>query len=116
MGQDRTRPTVTVVSWSTSTSGNGSAQFAVSDAGTLVYLDDVAQKRHAIAQEPGTTVLAIGGVPINRQMRAEARGLAVIMHAMWSDGTVYIGDPAASETDVSARAVVKDRKLLGAHA
>jgi hypothetical protein len=32
-------------------------------AGTLVYLDDVAQKRHAIAQEPGTTVLAIGGVP-----------------------------------------------------
>jgi hypothetical protein len=32
-------------------------------AGTLVYLDDVAQKRHAIAREPGTTVLAIGGVP-----------------------------------------------------
>jgi hypothetical protein len=32
-------------------------------AGTLVYLDDVAQKRHAIAKEPGTTVLAIGGVP-----------------------------------------------------
>jgi hypothetical protein len=32
-------------------------------AGTLVYLDDVAQKRHAIANEAGTTVLAIGGVP-----------------------------------------------------
>jgi len=32
-------------------------------AGTLVYLDDVAQERHAIAHEPGTTVLAIGGVP-----------------------------------------------------
>ena len=32
-------------------------------AGTLVYLDDVAQLRHAIANEPGTTVLAIGGVP-----------------------------------------------------
>jgi hypothetical protein len=31
--------------------------------GTLVYLDDVTQKRHAIAKEPGTTVLAIGGVP-----------------------------------------------------
>jgi tetratricopeptide (TPR) repeat protein len=31
--------------------------------GTLVYLDDVAQRRHAIAKEPGTTVLAIGGVP-----------------------------------------------------
>ena len=32
-------------------------------AGTLVYLDDAAQKRHAIAKEAGTTVLAIGGVP-----------------------------------------------------
>jgi mannose-6-phosphate isomerase-like protein (cupin superfamily) len=32
-------------------------------AGTLVYLDDIAQRRHAIAEEPGTTVLAIGGVP-----------------------------------------------------
>ena len=32
-------------------------------AGTLVYLDDVKQKRHAIAKEAGTTVLAIGGVP-----------------------------------------------------
>ncbi|HEX6788028.1 MAG TPA: hypothetical protein VF091_02205 [Gaiellaceae bacterium] len=31
--------------------------------GTLVYLDDPAQKRHAIAKEAGTTVLAIGGVP-----------------------------------------------------
>jgi transposase len=47
---------------------------------------------------------------------AVARKLAVIMHAMWSDGTLYIGDPAASETDVSARAAVKDRKLLGARA
>jgi quercetin dioxygenase-like cupin family protein len=32
-------------------------------AGTLVYLDDVAQRRQAVAKEPGTTVLAIGGVP-----------------------------------------------------
>jgi hypothetical protein len=32
-------------------------------AGTLVYLDDPAQRRHAIAREPGTTVLAIGGKP-----------------------------------------------------
>jgi hypothetical protein len=30
--------------------------------GTLVYLDDPKQKRHAVATEPGTTVLAIGGV------------------------------------------------------
>jgi mannose-6-phosphate isomerase-like protein (cupin superfamily) len=32
-------------------------------AGTLVYLDDPAQRRHAIANDAGTTVLAIGGVP-----------------------------------------------------
>src|SRR3954453_15432969 len=32
-------------------------------AGTMVYLDDVKQKRHAVAKEAGTTVLAIGGVP-----------------------------------------------------
>jgi len=31
--------------------------------GTLVYLDDPKQKRHAVATEAGTTVLAIGGVP-----------------------------------------------------
>jgi uncharacterized Zn-binding protein involved in type VI secretion len=48
---------------------NGHATFTVDgekvDApeGTLVYLDDVAQRRHAIAKEAGTTVLAIGGVP-----------------------------------------------------
>jgi hypothetical protein len=32
-------------------------------AGTLVYLDDPKQKRQAVANEPGTTVLAIGGLP-----------------------------------------------------
>jgi hypothetical protein len=32
-------------------------------AGTLVYLDDVTQRRSAIAKEPNTTVLAIGGKP-----------------------------------------------------
>jgi tetratricopeptide (TPR) repeat protein len=31
--------------------------------GTLVYMDDPKQKRHAIAKVPNTTVLAIGGVP-----------------------------------------------------
>lgn len=45
-----------------------------------------------------------------------ARKLAVIMHAMWIDGTIYVGDVAADDTDVAARATVKDRKLLGAHA
>lgn len=46
---------------------------------------------------------------------AVARKLAVIMHAMWSDGTFYVGDPAASPTDAAQRAHLKDRKLLGAH-
>ncbi|MFK0691149.1 IS110 family transposase [Mesorhizobium sp. IMUNJ 23033] len=46
---------------------------------------------------------------------AVARKLAVIMHAMWSDGTFYVGDPAASRTDAAQRAHLKDRKLLGAH-
>jgi hypothetical protein len=32
-------------------------------AGTLVYLDDVAQRRQAVAKVANTTVLAIGGVP-----------------------------------------------------
>jgi hypothetical protein len=31
-------------------------------AGTLVFLDDPAERRAAVAREPGTTVLAIGGV------------------------------------------------------
>jgi hypothetical protein len=39
-------------------------------AGTLVYLDDVTQKRHAVANEPGTTVLAIGGVPGTHEVSA----------------------------------------------
>jgi hypothetical protein len=31
--------------------------------GTIVFLDDLDQRRHAIAKEAGTTVLAIGGRP-----------------------------------------------------
>jgi quercetin dioxygenase-like cupin family protein len=48
---------------------SGHARFTVdgeevdAPTGTLVYLDDPKQQRHAIAKEPGTTVLAIGGVP-----------------------------------------------------
>jgi len=39
-------------------------------AGTLVYLDDPRQKRHAVAKEAGTTVLAIGGVPGTHEVSA----------------------------------------------
>jgi hypothetical protein len=39
-------------------------------AGTLVYLDDVSERRSAVAKEPGTTVLAIGGVPGKHEISA----------------------------------------------
>ncbi len=45
---------------------------------------------------------------------AVARKLAVIMHAMWCDGTAYCGDQAVSATDAAAHAKRKDRRLLGA--
>jgi hypothetical protein len=47
----------------------GHARFTVdgqevdAPAGTLVYLDKPSERRHAVAVEPKTTVLAIGGVP-----------------------------------------------------
>ncbi|MER8855840.1 hypothetical protein NKH94_30440 [Mesorhizobium australicum] len=44
-----------------------------------------------------------------------ARKLAVIMHAMWSDGTFYVGDVTATDTEAAQRAHTKDRRLLGAH-
>jgi transposase len=47
---------------------------------------------------------------------AVARKLAVIMHAMWTDGTCYVGDAAASSSDRAASAARKDGKLLGAQA
>lgn len=46
---------------------------------------------------------------------AVARKLAVIMHAMWSDGTFYVGDSAANRSDAAQRAHSKDRRLPGAH-
>jgi transposase len=47
---------------------------------------------------------------------AVARKMAVVMHAMWRDGAAYVGDATTREEDVAARAAVKNRKLLGAHA
>jgi hypothetical protein len=45
---------------------------------------------------------------------AVARKLAVIMLAMWTDGTCYVGDAGANASDRAGRAAVKDSKLLGA--
>lgn len=46
---------------------------------------------------------------------AVARKLAVIMHAIWSDGTFCVGDPAASQVDAEQRPHGNARKLLSAH-
>lgn len=46
---------------------------------------------------------------------AVARKLAVIMHAMWSDGTFYVGDSEGNLSDAARRAHIKDRRLLGEH-
>ncbi|WP_281040876.1 transposase [Mesorhizobium sp. M7A.F.Ca.US.011.01.1.1] len=43
---------------------------------------------------------------------AVARKLAVIMHAMWSDGTFYVGDSTANRSDAAPRAHRQDRSLL----
>lgn len=42
---------------------------------------------------------------------AVARKLAVVMHAMWRDGTFYIGDPDASEQDAAAWTAAKEKRL-----
>ncbi len=47
---------------------------------------------------------------------AVARKLTVIMHAMWTDGTFYVGDPGTDAREVRPRTAAKQRKLLGAHA
>jgi transposase len=42
---------------------------------------------------------------------AVARKLAVVMHAMWRDGTFYLGDPTASAQDVAACVTAKEKRL-----
>jgi hypothetical protein len=55
---------------------HGHATFTVDDeevdapAGTIVFLDDPKQRRHAVAKEAGTTVLAIGGKPGSHEISA----------------------------------------------
>ena len=45
---------------------------------------------------------------------AVGRKLAVIMHAMWSDGTVYKGTPPAEAATAARRREEKEMRLLGA--
>ena len=65
----------------------------------------------------GTTALKTWGLKLAKRCHkkavvAVARKLAVIMHAMWRDGTEYLDRPADSTSTTTTSA--KDRKLLGA--
>lgn len=65
----------------------------------------------------GTTARKTWGMKLAKRCHkkavvAVARKLAVIMHAMWRDGTEYLDRPADSTSTTTTSA--KDRKLLGA--
>ena len=42
---------------------------------------------------------------------AVARKLAVVMHAMWRDGTVYTGDAQMTDSEPTAATVSKERRI-----
>ncbi len=68
----------------------------------------------------GQTALKIWGQKIDKRCHkkavvAMARKVAVIMHAMWRDGTFYADRPHADDQSAAAP-TAKDRKLLGADA
>jgi transposase len=58
----------------------------------------------------------LGAAAMARRRWAVARKLALFMHAMWTNGTCYVGGAAANASDRAVRAAVKDSKLLGAQA
>jgi tetratricopeptide (TPR) repeat protein len=61
-------------------------------AGTLVFLRDAEVKRHAVAEEPGTTVLAIGGKPGLHETSAWEFFFAAYSHADRGDFDRAIAD------------------------
>jgi quercetin dioxygenase-like cupin family protein len=61
-------------------------------AGTLVFLPEPAVKRHAVAQEPGTAVLAIGGKPGLHETSAWEYFFAAYSHADRGDFDHAIAD------------------------
>jgi transposase len=42
---------------------------------------------------------------------AVARKLAIVMHAMWRDGTIYVGDPDATEQETDSWNAAKVQRL-----
>jgi tetratricopeptide (TPR) repeat protein len=71
-------------------------------AGTLVYLDDPAQTRTAIAREPGTTVLAIGGKPGLHEVSAWEYffpALPLLDAGRWQEARPLIEEGLAAKPD-----------------
>jgi tetratricopeptide (TPR) repeat protein len=74
-------------------------------AGTLVYLDEPAQTRQAVAKEPGTTVLAIGGVPGQHEVSAWEYFFPALPHMRAGDYETakrLIGEGLAEKPDLPA--------------
>jgi hypothetical protein len=70
-------------------------------AGTLVYLDDPAQRRSAVAKERNTTVLAIGGKPGQHEISAWEYFFPALPHmaAGEYDAARRLLEDALTETD-----------------
>jgi mannose-6-phosphate isomerase-like protein (cupin superfamily) len=89
---------------------NGHATFTVdgeevdAPAGTLVYLDDPAQRRSAVAKEPNTTVLAIGGRPGQHEISAWEYFFPALPHVASGDydNARTILEEALTEKDAAA--------------
>lgn len=72
-------------------------------AGTLVYLDDPAQRRAAVAKEPNTTVLAIGGRPGRHEISAWEYFFPALPHMASGDYDTArrLLEEALTETDAA---------------
>ena len=71
-------------------------------AGTLVYLDEPAEQRSAVAREPGTTVLAIGGVPGRHEVSAWEyffTALPLVEQDRWDEVKPMIEEGLAAKPD-----------------
>jgi hypothetical protein len=83
----------------------------------VTAIDDPSRFWRSKARQGADMGLALARRSCHRKPTvAVARKLAVIMHAMWADGTCYVGDAAASTSDRAAPAARKDGKLLGVQA
>jgi tetratricopeptide (TPR) repeat protein len=89
---------------------NGHATFTVdgdevdAPAGTLVYLDDPSQRRSAVAKEPNTTVLAIGGRPGQHEISAWEYFFPALPHVASGDYDTarQLLEEALTEKDAAA--------------